>query len=209
MRDLAGRMKRFWETVHTRGAHLGLDGEGEYMRDRYARLLKGVPLRGKVIVDFGCGGGLLGVYVLGERKAARYVGYDVAERSIDRARENLKDLASEGSVELVLLGKHRWDFAEKRPDVLVCLACILHFPTASYLDNFLRTCDESGAATLVLEVRLADKTQFQHDPYSSARAAVKACFTNEGYLTPRLPRYDLARQEDDRSTRILRYVRRA
>lgn len=225
MAGLAEKMSRFWENVAPRGAHLGLDGEEKEMRRRYSRLLTGLPLKGATVIDFGCGGGLLGEYLLDKRGVRRYVAYDVAERSIRHALERVRKVIPEGApyavvrdgslvsgdedvVTFYLLRQHRWDFAAQKPDVLVSLACIMHFPTLSYLDNFLRTADESGAAHLVLEVRHDEVTRFQPDPYSSEKAAVKACFTNEGYVTMRLPHYELVSEETEGSTRIMVYRRR-
>jgi len=199
-------MKSFWEKVHTRGAHLGLDGEVPSMRERYARLLKAIPLRGQAVIDFGCGGGLLGEFLFEKRGISRYVAYDVAKRSIEHARARIAPWGDRA--QLILLEKHRWDFAAQKPDVLVCLACIMHFPSKTYLDNFLRTCDESGAKYLVLEVRYDAATRFQQDPYSSEKAAVKACFTNEPYVSALLPHYKPVLEDKDGSTRIIRYIRK-
>lgn len=205
MNELASKMSTFWESVHTRGAHLGIDGEVPMMMERYARVTRGLYLSGRTVVDYGCGGGLLGLYLLEKRNIARYIGYDVAKRSLQYAAKNLSMFVNK---ELVRVEEHRWDFAAKEPHAIFCLACMIHFPTREYLDAFLAACDCSGAQYLVLEVRYAEQTLFQPVPYSSLKTATKACFTNEFYVSSRLSNYELKEQETDRSTRILRYEAR-
>ncbi len=200
---LMEQMKSVWEHVTPRQAHLGLSGEREEMLARYRRLVsEHVDVKDATVIDFGCGGALLGVHLLSECGTSRYVGFDLAERSVAQARVNLAAL--EGW-ELILFKERGWDFAALKPDVIVCLACVLHFPTKAYLDDFLLACDASGARDLVLEVRLAQTTFFKFNVYKSMKEVARACHTNEVYASERLPRYALVGQEDDKSTRVLWY----
>jgi SAM-dependent methyltransferase len=217
MDEMIARMKGVWNRTNVRNAHFGESGEREYMFGRYGHLVTSrIPVDGKVVLDFGCGGALLGIHLL-ERNAERYIGYDVSERSLRKATENLADTVAERNrdrisgdalVDLRLIDRVEWDFASERPDLVVCLACMLHFPTHGYLDCFLSACDGSGAHDLVLEFRRGAKTEFQMVPYLSMKSAAKACFTTEAYVTDHLPRYEAVEGEDDRSTRIVWYRRR-
>lgn len=198
MTKLAQNLKRFWNLTAPRNAHLGQSGEAEFLFARYRALVTDrVRCKGKVVVDFGHGGGLLGRHLLADCGAARYVGYDVAERSNQVATENLKEFDNK---ELVLLTEHRWDFAAHRPDVFVCLAVMIHFPTKEYLDNFLASVDACGARHLVLEIRDTGRgTVFQANPYSEGCFGMNprtclTCDTDAAYVAARLPAYRLTDQ---------------
>jgi len=198
--DLKGNIKKFWNSTPERNAHLGLSGEAEFLLARYKNLIGDkVPVRGKTVIDFGHGGGLLGRYLLAECEVKKYVGYDIAERSNRVASENLREFDNK---ELILLQEHRWDFAAHRPGVIVCLACIFHFPTKLYLDNFLKTCEESGARYLVLEIRdRGHGTKFQPEPYSAESFALRprtclTCDTTADYVAGKLPSYELTEKTE-------------
>lgn len=198
--DLAAKMKQVWETTATRNAHLGLDGEEELMLARFKNLVTDrMSVKDKIVVDFGMGGALLGKHLFSleppKRRPRLYVGYDIAERSMKRAEENLKDHLDK--TRLILIRKHVWSFAEQNPDIIVCLACIFHFPTKIYLDNVLKEMDRSGARRLVLEIRNTGKgTQFQTDPYSTSKKTLLACSTTPDYVAKLLPSYALAEKTE-------------
>lgn len=188
-------MKRFWDGTSSRNAHLGLDGDAEYLFARYKSLITDkIKVKGKTVIDFGHGGGLLGKYLLSDCGVKKYIGYDIAERSNKVASENMKEFDNK---ELILLKEHVWNFAEKEPDIIIALAVMIHFPTRVYLDNFLRTVNDSGARDAVLEIR--DKghgTLFQVEPYSDGcfRLNPRSCLTcdtSEEYISSKLPNYDL------------------
>lgn len=193
MNKLAENMKIFWEKTAPRNAHLGESGEQDLMRARYHTLITDkIKVKGKTVIDFGHGGGLLGELLLSECEIKKYIGYDIAKRSHDATAKRLAGFLNK---ELILLKEHRWDFAEKKPDIIVALAVMIHFPTKTYLDNFLKTVNESGAKFAVLEIR--DKghgTMFQKNAYSggiglNTRTSL-TCDTNETYVSSKLTNYD-------------------
>lgn len=193
--NLADKMRNVWNTTIPRNAHLGLSGEKEMMFSRYKNLITDkIGVTNKTIIDFGCGGGLLGLYLLSNFKIKKYIAYDCAERSLKVAKENLKDF---NNVELNYIERHVWNFAEKKPDIIICLAVIIHFPTQVYLDNFLKTCNESGAKKLVLEIRdTGEGNRFQANPYESVKQTILACATNEKYVSDKLANYRLVDMTD-------------
>lgn len=205
MNALGKKMKEVWEKTRTRNAHLGLDGEREDMLKRYEALITSrMKVNGKTIIDFGCGGALFGVHLLTNFKPKKYIAFDIAERSIQQAKKNIKDYTLSNNYNgnylqcnFIILKEHRWNFAEYNPDIIVCLAVMIHFPTKIYLDNFLKTCNESGAKKLVLEIRDTGKgTQFQKTPYETVTQTLLACITNEKYVSERLTNYTIADKTD-------------
>lgn len=195
MSALGDKMKIVWENTGTRNAHLGLDGEADAMAARYKALItEKLSVKNKTIIDFGCGGGLLGKYLLGNFAIKKYIAYDLAMRSLSIAQENTKEYENR---EFNYLKNHVWNFAEKKPDIIICLTVIIHFPTQVYLDNFLKTCNESGAKKLVLEIRDIGKGNvFQRDPYATMKQTLLACCTNEAYVSSKLPNYELTEKTD-------------
>lgn len=193
---LAENMRNIWNTTSPRNAHLGISGEKTMLIARYKELVTSmIDMKGKRVIDFGIGGGLLGKLLLSKYDIAYYFGYDLAERSINTAKINMVDFYNK---ELILLTRHVWSFAEKLPDVIVCLACIFHFPTKTYLDNFLFECNKSGAQYLVLEIRNSGKgTVFQSNPYSSIQKTLMACDTEPKYVTSKLANYNLVKSTNN------------
>jgi len=193
--NLTEKMKNIWENTGTRNAHLGLDGEAEEMFARYKALVADkLSVKNKIIIDFGCGGGLLGKYLLENFSIKKYIAYDLSERSLKIAKGNTKNYENK---EFNYLEKHVWNFSEKKPDIIICLAVMIHFPTQIYLDNFLKTCDESGAKKLVLEIRDIGKGNiFQRDPYATIKQTILTCGTNEPYVTSKLANYKLIEKTD-------------
>jgi 2-polyprenyl-3-methyl-5-hydroxy-6-metoxy-1,4-benzoquinol methylase len=192
---LAQKMKNEWEKVNPRGVHFGISGEKEEMFARYKKYITDeIKVDGKTIIDYGCGGALLGLYLLSNFDIKKYIAYDLAEQSIRKAKENLAPFENK---ELNLVVRHSWDFAEKKPDIIVCLACMIHFPTQIYLDNFLKQCNNSGAKNLVLEIRDIGKgTRFQKEIYKDRGALTKACFTDLGYVSAKLTNYKHIRSSE-------------
>jgi len=201
MNEMAKRINKFWESTTPQNAHLGLTEKEASSRYKRAREAVGevFPVKNKTVIDFGCGGGYIGKYVL-DHGAKKYVAYDVAARSIRRARQNTAGY--EDKTTFIQLSDHRWDFAAHEPDMIVALAVMIHFPSVQYMDNFLASCERSGAKYLVLEIRNNGRgTVMQKEPYSAGcfYASPKTCLTLE--TTPervaaKLPNYELVGKTD-------------
>lgn len=199
MNKLANNMRRFWNNTAPRNAHLGLSGEEEFLIKRaHDMVIDKMSVKGKTVIDFGHGGGYIGKALL-DAGCKQYIGYDIADRSNKRASENL---AGYENKELILLTEHRWNFAEKNPDIIVALAVMIHFPTQAYLNNFLATVEVSGAKRLVLEIRdQGVGTVLQREPYNEGcfRPSPRTCLTcstTKEYIVDRLPSYDLVEFTD-------------
>lgn len=197
MKDM---ISRFWENTGERNAHLGLSGNEDFYLKRAKDLVSEVfPVKNKTIIDFGCGGGYIGKQVL-DSGAKRYIAFDVAARSIARAKVNTAEHAEK--TEFIHLKEHRWDFAPYKPDIIVALAVMIHFPTLQYMDNFLNTCERSGAKYLVLEIRNCGRgSRGQANPYSSDcfRPSPQTCLTIETtpeHVAEKLPSYELVKDTD-------------
>jgi SAM-dependent methyltransferase len=193
--------------VEPRVAHLGLSGEYEEMQERFKNIFSDINLNNKIILDYGCGGALLGDYLFNNFRIKKYIAYDVAERSIKIANERLKNFENK---ELNLVKEHTWKFKDKKPNIIVCLACMIHFPTQTYLNNFLSECNNSDASYLILEIRNKNiGTKFQVKPYKDRPSVLQACITTSEYVSNKLTNYKLIYEQNNNLTKtncqILKY----
>jgi len=192
--NLAKKMKSIWNNVSERQAHLGESGEREEMYMRYKEhITDAINVDNKIIIDFGFGGGLLGEYLFKNHSIKKYIGYDISERSYKKASSNLKDYKNK---ELILLEKHQWDFKAKKPNVIVCLACMIHFPTQIYMNNFLSDCNISGGKYLILEIRDEGKIRFFDTPYVNKNSVIRANSVTSEYVAGKLCNYTMINETE-------------
>jgi cyclopropane fatty-acyl-phospholipid synthase-like methyltransferase len=214
MNKLAARIKKYWEGCNPGTAHLGISGEAERLVERSREILAGkLRITGKTFIDFGCGGGLTGLFLLGEG-AGRYVAYDVAERSISRASEALDQYSEK--TKFILLENHVWDFAAEKPYALIALAVTWHFPNVKYFNNFLSSCETSGAKFIVIEIRdknrgtIASPVGYTGNFISMSAETCLVLETDEKYVSDRLPSYELTASEtpNENGCQVLWYKKR-
>lgn len=185
------RMANFWNTVKPRYSHFG-ETEIEYnaLMSRFEKICKRLILSGKTVIDYGCGGGILGEYLLKKRSIAKYIGYDLSERSLSKMQERLKEFSEK--VIPVLVVHHDIDFSTIKPDLIFCIACLYHFPEKEYLDRYLSRFNESDAENVVIEIRdSGEGTCFQLNTYSDFNSVTNACRTNAEYVSEKMSNYEL------------------
>lgn len=202
-------MRFIWERAGDRMAHLGERKETrDLLHKHYKEELLAVEFEGKRIIDFGCGGAMLGKYIFKAASPKCYIGYDISKASLNGARKNLKGLDPK-KISLVYLDKHAWDFKARDPDLIIALSVIIHFPFKSYLDNFLQSCNESGANELILMIRdTGEGVKFQERPYRDRNSAIFGCVCNEKYITENLDNYFLVakrKKNKESNCQVLKY----
>lgn len=183
------KIKHFWENCSTTFAHITTD---EWLKGKdnlyklYDRNLKyfNIDPHNKTIVDYGIGGGYLGMYLLSNYKLKKYIGIDIAERSIKSAKTNL---APYKNIELHLTPV---EFIDLNPDLFISLAVIQHFPSQAYLNDFLINLNNSKSKELLLQIRYDKKNKFSksYETHSDARLG---CQTNSNYMLSKLSNYKL------------------
>lgn len=154
-------------------------------------------LKGKRILDFGCGGGFLGEWLFQTRKGVkRYLGMDIAERSLTAARERLNKQIDKKAALIKITPWGISDLTDLNIDILASFNVIQHFPSQEYLDYFLKSVNESGASELILHYRYEKSgSRFQVEPYKTTHEINLACWTNETYIDNRLSMYKLQKSE--------------
>ena len=193
-------VKQAWENMSDTGAHRKATkyfGSEKKMMDRFKRLLTDkIDVTDKVIIDYGCGGGYLGKH-LEKFNIKYYYAFDIAEKSINRAKENVKTMNASFIRTSVIPA-----LKEFNPDIFCSFACIIHFPTKNYLNGFLKTVNACEAEYLVLEIR--DKgigTKFRDNTYKTYQDLVNACYTNEEYVSKKLGSYKLIEKTDPKKAK--------
>jgi len=149
-----------------------------------------INFKGKVVVDYGCGGGQMGVYLHTYKEIKKYIGIDIAERSIEFSKRNLEEFEHELYVVPV-------DFGKLDADIFMTIACIQHFPSEKFLELFLKNINRSGIRIIILQFRQNDVMRF-NDAYDIEGEGDKgtACLTNETYISSRLTNYNLFRKSE-------------
>ena len=178
-------MHSFWENCDETFAHLKinrwLDSETQLYKFWASSFLSELEFKNKTVVDYGIGGGYLGKLLLQNYDIQNYTGYDIAQRSLDHASNNLKQF-SKKKYNLLLVNK---EFKLKRADIFISQACIQHFPTKCYLEDFLRAINSNNYVTIVLQIR------FSPFPHITPDNPTLSCWTNHFHIQDLLGNYDL------------------
>jgi len=194
----------FWETCKANYAHLkenwllepGFKRESQFMDE----FMSGMKFRNKTVIDYGCGGGHFGLYLLKFQDIKKYIGIDIAERSLIMTRLLLDGFNFETYLIPIKL-------QELKADILISIACIQHFPSLDHLDNFLDNINHSNIHDVMLNTRYAEKSiasgvyedveetlrkvrenQLENNPFGTA------CLTNVDYINERLNNYELVNE---------------
>lgn len=182
------KSKKFWETCDTTFAHITPNRwlkSKESLVNSFSGHFSIFNPDNKVIVDYGIGAAHLGIYLLSKKNIKKYIGIDIAQRSLDAARLNLSKY-DQKKIELSLTPI---DFSSTRADIFCSFAVIQHFPDRQYLDEFLINLRNSGIPELILQIRHAPVNTFSND-YDTQNGAMMACRTNKGYVTKVLQNYE-------------------
>jgi SAM-dependent methyltransferase len=160
--------KEYWESCKPLLAHRTLEGmafnEEQLFRSWEKLWIEpcNIDFKGKSVVDFGCGGGFLGKYLLSKGEIAEYYAIDIAEESIKSAQSRLSEYENcVYSTEINNIPKG---------DILVCQAVIQHMPSIKETNKLINKFNKSKIDTLVLQLKYADNPEFNdNDFYNRVR----------------------------------------
>jgi 2-polyprenyl-3-methyl-5-hydroxy-6-metoxy-1,4-benzoquinol methylase len=193
MIEVEKKIVEFWETCGLSYAHLidGKRGKGLCPGSRLEGLLKSefidkMSFKEKTIIDYGCGGGFITGYLLDHQGLKHSICFDIANRSLSKAKENLKRHLDKVTFQILPVKLNEWE-----ADYFLSLAVIQHFPNKEYLDNFLDNLNKIKVDKIVLQIRNNNKTQFNNAYDSEDGNKGLACQTNPGYISNKLGRYKL------------------
>jgi len=177
--------REFWETCRSNYAHLKPSWEFDDKMDRTTRLkeafLDHMDLKGKIVIDYGCGGGFLGKFLFREYGIAKYIAIDIAKRSLRKAWE----VNRKSDCEYILVPV---EFSTLGADVFISIACMQHFPSEEYLNEFLENLNNSNVKAIALQIKYGDETEF-FGTYDRKGYGVN-CRTNAKYISSFLTNYN-------------------
>lgn len=151
-------IKKKWDDskIPSHYNHTDIDDKRNEDYKKYVVKLSNYDFSDKVIVDYGCGGGWLGKYLLENFNVKKYIAIDISTNSLKAAKENLKDFDNVKFIKI----KNWLDLKEFKADIFISLACIQHFPSVEFLQGFLKMVNESNCNNLILQYRVNRKNLF-------------------------------------------------
>jgi len=184
-------VKSFWDSCKHNYAHLR---DNWIMKKNSERKLYFKPifemlnLDNKTVIDYGCGGGHIGVYLFNNYKINKYIGLDIAERSLIFSKRNLEKYNAEFHYVPI-------EFKNLNADVFITIACMQHFPDEVYLISFLENLNRSGIKQIMLHLRYGDSTKF-NNAYDTCLNMGEACKTNHEFIKNYLTNYKLIHTDE-------------
>lgn len=183
-------LKKFWNSCGRTFAHLEIVGHLK----NYDTLSKGwekefiskLDFNNKIVLDYGIGGAYLGKYLFENKDINYYYGIDLSDRSLQKAEENLKRYKEH----TLLITDEFYDNFNKKVDIIICQACIQHFPNEEYLIKFINKINNLNAEYIMLQIAYKKETKFKNETYNSVQSVVRACYTNKDFILKYLNNYD-------------------
>jgi len=194
-------VKDFWEKCDETFAHLEANEwlhNNDALTNSFKRHLWKIDPTDKVIVDYGTGAGYFGRYLFKNHNISKYIGIDIAERSIKSAKEALAGHNAEFKLTPV-------DFSKLNADIFASFAIIQHFPDVEYLNSFLKNLNDSGISEIILQIRYNKETKFSNK-YDTIKDVRLSCVTNPSYLMDHLSNYECIHEGDVSDDNDYQYV---
>lgn len=187
------KLIEFWDNCDPVFSHIEISG---YLNNPIAlakswenNFLKEYDFTDKTVIDYGIGGGFLGLYLFNFKGIKKYIGFDISERQLSEANKNLDGFPFELYNTL-----NRKGFKSYPADIFICQAVIQHFPNEEYLINFLTDLNKSDINDVMLQIRYNEKTVFNKS-YDKTEDVRLACQTNSEYLLNYLTKYTLVKSK--------------
>lgn len=180
----------FWETCSLEYAHNEIRNHLKNYKDLTTNwetwFLNELEWKDAIVLDYGIGGGYLGKYLFDTRKIKSYIGVDIANRSLDKARVVLKEYPS---VTLYNTSEFYKSFSSP-VDIFVCQAVIQHFFSLEYLVTFLTKLEQIAPNIIMLQIVYSNTTHIATN-YKNEADVARACWTNSDTLLTYLTSYTL------------------
>lgn len=189
--NYASNLEEHWETCQLEYAHLTCSKNwrknlqhvfGDHKNNIDTFIDKtGASVEGMCVLDYGIGDGHLCTVLSNDYKIGKYVGVDIAQRTLDVARMNLADIDCKKEFKRIPT-----NFKNYNPDLITSFACIHHFPSKEYLDDFLLNVGNAKPSWVMFQIRNDGKGEQFFPEYPSL-----ACLTNPKDICSRLRAYKI------------------
>ena len=196
-------IQSYWETCGYRFSHLTntpdrIIEKGSELLSKYEQAFL-LPLsytttfKNKTLLDFGIGNAELGRFFLSEGIIDSYIGVDIAERSIEFAMKNLTPYLDKCQFML-----SPSNLSKINADIFMSLACIQHFPSVAYLDEFLIQINTGNFSIVILQIRSSNSGETLSDEkaYKEGGNVALALQTSESYVSKRLDNFTIFHASD-------------
>lgn len=190
------KVQNYWNTCGEKFAHLTKDDtriveDGSPSFKIYeTEFLKFIDyqnsLKNKTIIDYGIGNAELPRYLFSKNYLGKYIGIDIAQRSIDYAMKNLQPYLDRCTLLLNPI-----DFSVLSANVFMSLACIQHFPSIPYLDDFLLKVNKGHYELVILQIRYGEHTKQGPANYNTGHNISLGVYTNSEYVNIKMSNYIL------------------
>jgi hypothetical protein len=173
-------------------AHIGWSGEKlERLYEHYEKSIFCKDLERATVIDFGCGGGLCGEWLLNEKNILYYIGLDISKRSINAAKKRLRfrhDYKIYNMTRIETIKKHI------KFDIGLSLSVIQHIPDIRMLKKYCDIINNSKAARLYINYKYSPGLKFHETPYLNSDTVAIACLLSADKLKEYLINYSLVRR---------------
>lgn len=195
--------KRAWENrVSDRSVHLNrknfVRADLVSLFYQYQIVIDNCKLENKTIIDFGCGGGLLGACLFDSKiEIKKYIGVDVAQRCVVNAIKNNKRWKDKAAFEITdpcdLI-----DIKKYKADILIALNVIRFLPDMEYVEMLLNYFNKSKIKEIFLHFRVGKQNEFREKPYKTTHDIGQA-----NYLTIETIKKLMNKYETDKSSNVI------
>lgn len=169
---------RAWQgRVGSRTVHLNPESFNKedlrYLTNQYDLVCKNININNKIIVDYGCGGGLFGIYLFRwEYNPKKYIGIDIANRCVNEARLNSMcwevDEDRKTDVEIIEINPIQLiDFSLLKANIFIMLNVARYFPNINYVKLFFNRLNESNIKQIVFNFKPGENNSFRKHPYKT------------------------------------------
>lgn len=202
---------RAWdERVGESTAHLDYN---EYLKEVdlkrfYDKVIKEIDFEKKQLLDIGCGGALFFEYLIEKEIVLEaYLGIDISERSIRKAKERISDYGEvwENSSAMLMIDPVRGLelIKENKCNIAICLNVIQHIPDKEYFALFFKMINQSKIKQVVLHYKYNEISLFQSAPYKTTHEINLACYTNRKDIMMFLPNFKIKKETKSGENRFL------
>ncbi len=86
------------------------------------------PIKGKTVLDIGCGNGIQGLHISHDHKPGKYIGIDISPGNIKIAKELIKDNDAENMIFHIDNAQDLASIDDNSVDVVINIESALHYP---------------------------------------------------------------------------------